>query len=138
MLDHFVAAMRWSGSVILRRAFRLGLYAALGWLGFNYLVIALAGYLNYAAALIFPLVVVFEVVGAVLALTARGRWEWAYLLGNIGVLVATGVVFAASFVAVSANWQAATEVTRPLYLALVLLGLVVGVVAGTRIQRPAP
>jgi len=126
------------GSTILRRALRLGLYAALGWVGFYLLVIPLAGYLSYLAAFMFPLVVVLEVVGFARAVTSRGRWAWVYLLGNTGMLVATGVVFVEGLVELSVHQQPDTRVTAPLYLALVVLGLVVGVVAGARMRRPAP
>jgi len=130
--------MRGSASIMWRRAFRIAIYAVVGWLGLNALAIPLFGYLNFGAALIFPLVFVLTVIGAVRAVTAGGRWAWAYVLGNIGVLAATCVVFVAGLVELSAHWQVDTEVTRPLYLALVLVGLVVGVVVGARMRRPAP
>jgi hypothetical protein len=124
--------------MILRRAFRIGLYAVLGWLGLYGFAFPVFGYLSYIGALLFPLVGVIEVVGAVLALTKRGRWAWVYLLGNIGVLTVTLVVFGVVLVGVAVHWQPDTEVTAPLYLAFTSLGLVLGVVAGARMQRPAP
>jgi hypothetical protein len=124
--------------MILRRAIRIGLYAVLGWLGLYSFAFPLFGYLSYIGALLFPLVGVIEVVGAVLALTKRGRWAWVYLLGNIGVLTVTLVVFGVVLVGVAVHWQPDTEVTAPLYLAFTSLGLVLGVVAGARMQRPAP
>ena len=124
--------------MILRRALRIGLYAVLGWLGLYGIAIPLFGYLSYMGALLFPLVVVIEVVGAVLALTKRGRLAWVYLLGNIGVLTMTLVLLGVVLVGVSVHWQPETEVTAPLYLALTSLGLALGVVAGARMQRPAP
>ena len=65
------------GSMILGRALRIGLYGALGWLGLYGFAFPLFGYLSYIGVLLFPLVVVIEVVGAVLALTKRGRWAWS-------------------------------------------------------------
>jgi len=124
--------------MILRRALRIGLYAVLGWLGLYGIAIPLFGYLSYIGALLFPLVVVVDVVGAVLALTKRGRLAWVYLLGNIGVLTMTLVLLGVVLVGVSVHWQPDTEVTAPLYLVLTSLGLVLGVVAGARMQRPAP
>jgi hypothetical protein len=124
--------------VILRRALRIGLYAAVGWLGLYGIAIPLFGYLSYIGALLFPLVGVIELVGVVLALTKRGRLAWIYLLGNIGVLTGTLVVLIVSFVGLSVHWQPDTDVTRPLYLAFTVLGLVLGIVAGARMQRPAP
>jgi hypothetical protein len=124
--------------MILGRALRIGLYAVLGWLGLYSFAFPLFGYLSYIGALLFPLVGAIEVVGAVLALTKRGRWAWVYLLGNIGVLTVTLVVFGVVLVGVAVHWQPDTEVTAPLYLALTSLGLVLGVVAGARMQRPAP
>ncbi len=124
--------------MILGRALRIGLYAVLGWLGLYGIAIPLFGYLSYMGALLFPLVVVIEVVGAVLALTKRGRLAWVYLLGNIGVLTMTLVLLGVVLVGVSVHWQPETEVTAPLYLALTSLGLALGVVAGARMQRPAP
>jgi hypothetical protein len=126
------------GSMILGRAIRIGLYAVLGWLSLYSFAFPLFGYLSYIGALLFPLVGVIEVVGAVLALTKRGRWAWIYLLGNIGVLTMTFVVFTVVLVGVSVHWQPDTQVTAPLYLAFTSLGLVLGVVAGARVQRPAP
>jgi len=124
--------------MILGRALRIGLYAVLGWLGLYGIAIPLFGYLSYMGALLFPLVVVIEVVGAVLALTKRGHLAWVYLLGNIGVLTMTLVLLGVVLVGVSVHWQPETEVTAPLYLALTSLGLALGVVAGARMQRPAP
>lgn len=126
------------GSVIFRWVFRIGLYAVLGWLGVTALAFPLFGYLSYIGALIVPLVCALAFVAAVLAITGHGRWTWAYLLGNTGVLAATGVVIVASLVALWANVQVDTEVTRPLYLAIVLLGFVAGVVAGVRMRQQAP
>ena len=126
------------GSMILGRAFRIGLYGVLGWLGLYSFAFPLFGYLSYIGALLFPLVVVIEVVGAVLALTKRGRLAWVYLLGNVGVLTATLVVFGVVLVGVAVHWQPDTQVTAPLYLAFTSLGLVLGIVAGARMQRPAP
>ena len=124
--------------MIVGRALRIGLYAVLGWLGLYGLAFPLFGYLSYIGALLFPLVVVIEVVWAVLALTQRGRWAWVYLLGNIGVLTMTLVLLVAVLAGAFANWRPDTTVTAPLYLAVTLIGLVLGAVAGTRIRRPAP
>jgi len=124
--------------MILRQALRIGLYAVLGWIGLYGIAIPLFGYLAYIGALLFPLVVVIEVAGAVLALIKRGRWAWIYLLGNIGALTGTLVFLMVVFGGLSVHWQPDTDVTRPLYLAFTLLGLVLGVVAGARMQRPAP
>lgn len=131
--------------MILGRALRIGLYAILGWLGLYGTAIPLFGYLGYIGALLFPLVVLIEVAGAVVALIKRGRWAWIYPLGNIGVLMGNIGVVAGTFmfltvgsVGQSVDWQPNTDVTRPLYLAFTLLGLVVGVAAGARMERPAP
>jgi hypothetical protein len=126
------------GSTIQGRALRIALYAVLGWLGLYSFAFPLFGYLSYIGALLFPLVVVIEVAGAVLALTKRGRWAWVYLLGNIGILTVTFVVFVVVLVGVSLHWQPDTEATAPLYLAFTSLGLVLGVVAGARMLRSAP
>lgn len=133
-----VAAVSAHGSTILGRALRIGLYAVLGWLGLYGLAFPLFGYLSYIGALLFPLVVVIEVAGVVLALTRRGRWGWVYVLGNIGVLTVTFVVFVAGLAEVAMHWQPDTEATAPLYLAFTSLGLVLGVLVGARMQRPAP
>jgi len=124
--------------MILARALRIGLYAVLGWLGLYSFAFPLFGYLSYIGALLFPVVGVIEVVGAVLALTRRGRWAWVYLLGNIGVLTVTFVVFAVVLAGVSVHWQPDAEETAPLYLAFISLGLLLGVAAGARMRRPAP
>ncbi len=124
--------------MILGRALRIGLYGVLGWLGLYGLAFPLFGYLSYIGALLFPLVVVIEVAGAVLALTQHGRWAWVYLLGNVGLLTATFAFLMVVLVGVSVHWQPDTQVTAPLYLAFTSLGLVAGVVVGARMKRPAP
>ena len=123
---------------MIRHLLRIALYVVLGWLGLYSFAFPLFGYLSYIGALLFPLIGVIEVVGAVLALTKRCRWAWVYLLGNIGVLTVTFVVFAVVLVGVSVQWQPNTEATAPLYLAFTSLGLVLGIVAGARMRRPPP
>jgi len=126
------------GSIILGWALRIGLYTVVGWLGLYGIAIPLFGYLSYIGALLFPPVVVIEVAGAVLALTRRGGSAWIYLLGNVGVLTGTLVFLMVVFGGLSVHWRPDTDVTRPLYLAFTLLGLVLGVVAGARMRRPPP
>jgi ABC-type amino acid transport system permease subunit len=67
-------------------------------------------------------------------LTTGGRWAWAYILRNIGVLLASVVVYVDFAIEYLAGWHVATV---ELYLASVLLALVIGVVVGVRV-RPAP
>jgi hypothetical protein len=117
---------------------RVVLYLLLGWFGISALAIPLFGYLSYIAALMFPVLFVLDFVWAVRALTGRGRWAWAYLMGNLGVLAATSAIYAASLVMYFAGRHLATELTRPLYLAIVVLGCMVGAVAASRLRLPAP
>src|SRR5260370_8257507 len=80
---------KWSdqpGSMILRRALRIGLYAVLGWLGLYGFAIPLFGYLSYIGALLFPPVVVIEVAGGVLPLPQHARSPWLYFLATISLL----------------------------------------------------
>lgn len=121
-----------------RAPLRVVLYLLLGWFGISALAIPLFGYLSYIAALMFPVLFVLDFVWAVRALTGRGRWAWAYLLGNLGAMSATSAVYAASLVMIAARGQVATEVTAPLYLAIVVLGCAGGVAVATRLRLPAP
>src|SRR5260370_30785659 len=99
----------------------MGLYVVLGWLGLYGIAIPLFGYLSYIGALLFPLVVVIEVVGAVLALTKRGRWAWVYLLGKISVLTINLILLGGVLVGVLLHLQPGSEVKAPLYLSLISL-----------------
>jgi hypothetical protein len=118
-----------------RAAIRGALYLFLGWLGLNALLVPLFGTLSYLAVFIFPLFVVLAVFGVIRALTTGGRWAWAYILGNIGVLLASVAIYVDFAIEYLAGWHFATV---ELYLASVLLALVIGVVVGVRVQRPAP
>jgi len=119
-------------------ALRVLLYLLLGWLGLLALDAPLFGFLNLGAVFVFPVFVLLEVVGVVRALTARGRWAWSYILGNVGMVAATCVAAVAGFIELVAGWRLDTQVSRPLYLGLVQFALLAGVTAGARVRRTPP
>ena len=119
-------------------ALRVLLYLLLGWLGLLALDAPLFGFLNLGAVFVFPVFVLLEVVGVVRALTARGRWAWSYILGNVGMVAATCVAAVAGFIELVAGWRLDTQVSRPLYLGLVQFALLAGVTAGARVRRAPP
>lgn len=63
-----------------------------------------------------------------------------YLFGNLGVLATTLIVFVTVWILFAVSGvQPNPTVAAPLYLALVLVGLVVGTVVGARrLETPAP
>jgi len=107
----------------------------LGGLGSTALAIPLFGFLNYGASLLYPLLLAWFAYGAVIAVTRPARMTRVYLFGNLGVLGATLIDFVAMWIILVSVGQPDTAVSRPAYLAVVLAGLVVGVVLGSRRHR---
>lgn len=130
--------MRTSALIDLKTPVRLAGYLLLGGLGSIALAIPLFGVLNYAASLLIPLLLAWFLYGGILAVTRPPRMARVYVFGNLGVLVATLIAYVASLIrlAVSAP-QPDTAVTAPLYLALVVAGLVIGTAVGAR-RRTSP
>lgn len=106
-------------------------FLLLGGLGSLALVFPLFGALGYFAGPLLPLPLAWFAGSVVVALTAPGRGARAYLFGNLGMLAATFSVFVVALIRLATSGeQPNPEVAAPLYLALVLAGLVLGVVVG--------
>jgi hypothetical protein len=131
-----MGTMRTSASVDLKTPARLAGYLLLGGLGSVALLIPLAGVLSYLAVPLYPVLLAWFLYGGPLALTRHPRMARVYIFANAGVLVATLIASVATLIrlAVSAP-QPDTAVTAPLYLALVLAGLVIGTAVGARRRR---
>jgi len=129
--------METSPALDLKTAARLVGYLVLGGLGGVALLIPLAGVLSYLAAPLYPVLLGWFFYGGVLAMTRNPRMARIYLLANLGVLAATVIVSVATLIrlAVSAP-QPDTTLTAPLYLALVLVGLAIGITLGVRRRTP--
>jgi uncharacterized membrane protein len=130
--------MRASASFDLKTLARLAGFLLLGGLGSVALLTPLAGVLAYLAIPFYPLLLAWFLYGVVLAVNGHPRMARVYVLSNSGVLLATLIAFVATFVrlALSAR-QPDTAVTAPLYLALVLAGLLIGTAVALR-RRTAP
>ncbi len=120
--------MRAIASFDLKIARRITGFLVLGALGSMFLEFPLAGVLNYAAGLLYPLLIGWVGLGAVLAGGRYPRTARAYVFGNLGVLASTIIALAVPGVA------------APLYLTLVLVGLVAGIAVGAprRASSPPP
>jgi hypothetical protein len=93
-------------------------YLALGGLGSVALLIPLAGVLSYLAIPSYPVLLGWFLYGGVLAVTRHPRMARIYLFANLGIIVATLIASAAS------------------YLAVVLLGLGTGSAFGAHRRKP--
>ena len=124
--------MRAIASFDLRALPRAAGYLVLGGLGVLALTIPLFGFLTYFAGLLTPLLLAWFLYGPVVALLRPTHRARMYLFGNLGVLAATILVLIGEWIVVATVGQPNTEVTAPVYLAVVLAGLVGGLVAGAR------
>jgi hypothetical protein len=104
----------------------------LGFVGLYALAIPLFGFLSYIGGVAFPFVVVAEIGFGVAAVVERGRWRRAYLLGNLGLIAGNAAILAAELVAyiVRPGQPPDTDVTRPVYFIVVLIGLAGGITSG--------
>jgi hypothetical protein len=108
-------------------------YLTVGGLGALALTIPLFGVLSYLASPLLPLLLAWFAVGAVLPFVRPGRTARMYLFGNLGVLAATVSVFLGASIRLAvAHAEPDPTVAAPLYLGLVLAGLVLGIVLGAR------
>jgi hypothetical protein len=111
----------------------------LGFVGLIALTIPLFGFLNYAAALVFPFVVLAEIGFGVAAVVAGGRWRRAYVLGNLGLVAGNVAIMVLWLVIlfVQPGQQPDTDVWRPVYFGVVLMGLAGGITSGILLRsRP--
>jgi uncharacterized membrane protein len=130
--------MRASAAFDLKTLARLAGYLLVGGLGALALLLPLAGVLSYLATPFYPLLLGWFLYGGVLAVTRHSRMARVYVFANCGVLLATLIASVASLVRLAVSPpQPDTAVTAPLYLALVLAGLVTGTAVGYR-RRTAP
>jgi hypothetical protein len=112
-------------------------FVALGGLGSLALTFPLFGALGYMGSLFLPLPLAWFAGSLVFAVLASGRLARAYLFGNLGMLAATTSVFVVVWIRlVISGQQPNPTVAAPLYLALVVAGLVLGALVGA--GRPQP
>jgi hypothetical protein len=117
----------------LKTLARSGGYLVVGGLGALALTIPLFGVLAYLASPLLPLLLAWFVGGAVLPIVRPGRAAHIYLFGNLGVLAATVSVFVGAWIRFAiSDAEPDPTVAAPLYLGLVLAGLVLGMVMGAR------
>jgi hypothetical protein len=116
-----------------KRVVRGAGFVLVGGLGSLALLFPLFGALAYFAALLLPLLIVWFAGSLVFAVRAPGRLARAYLFGNLGMLAASFSVFVVALIRLAISGeQPNPAVAAPLYLALVVAGLVLGVVVGAR------
>lgn len=128
--------MRTVASFNLKTPARAAGYLLLGGLGTIAVAIPLFGFLSYGASLLSPLLLAWFLYAAILAMTRPTRMGRVYVFGNLGVLAATLIVLVAMWIILVTVGQPNTTVSAPAYLAVVLIGLVAGVVMGTRRRTP--
>ncbi len=103
------------------------------------LLIPLFGFLSYLGALLSPAVVLAELVLGLIAVLVRGRWRQTYVLGNLGILAGTAVLFLVSiaFLVVNPRYQPDPAVWAPAYFGIVMMGLSGGLTLAFLMRRHA-
>jgi hypothetical protein len=131
--------MRTVASFERKRLARGAGFVLLGGLGSLALTFPLFGALAYVAGLFLPVLLAWFVGGIVLAVTPSGRLARAYVFGNLGMLAATiSVLLVVWLRLVIAGEEPSPATAAPLYLALVVAGLLLGVLVGLgKPQAPA-
>ena len=131
--------MRTVASFDLKRLAHGAGFVLLGGLGSLALTVALFGALAYLGSLFLPLLLAWFAGGLVFAVTGPGRLARAYLFGNLGMLVASFSVYIVVLIRLAISGeQPNPAVAAPLYLALVVAGLVLGVVVGAGRPQAQP
>lgn len=131
--------MRTVASFDLRRLARGAGFVLLGGLGSLALTFPLFGALGYFGSLFLALLLAWFTGSVVFALTAPGRLSRAYLFGNLGMLAASFSVYIVVLIRLAISGeQPNPAVAAPLYLALVVAGLVLGVVVGAGRPQAKP
>ena len=134
--DTRLGPMRVSASFQLRTPIRVAGYLLVGWLGAMAVLWPAAGVFSYLAGLLTPFLFAWVLYGAILAVRPQPRMVRLYLFANLGILIATLLSFAAILILLFTVGQPNTAVSAPIYLAVVLAGLLVGLAIGLR-RRPA-
>jgi len=123
--------MRTVASFDVKRLARGAGFVVLGGLGSLALTFPLFGALGYLAGPLLPLLLAWFAGGFAFAVTAPGRLARAYWFGNLGMLAASFSVFVVAWIRLAVSGeQPNPALAAPLYLALVLAGLLLGVVVG--------
>ena len=110
-----------------------------GFVGLIALIPPLSGFLSYLGAIVLPFAALAEIGFGVAAVVGGGSWRGAYLLGNLGLMVGTVVFVAISLVMllVQPGRPPNTDIGRPLYFGVVMMGLAGGITWGM-LLRPKP
>jgi uncharacterized membrane protein len=106
-------------------------YLLLGGLCSIAIALPLFSVLNYWAGLVSPLLLAWFVASVAFAFTCSAPMARAYVFGNSGVLAATAIVFVAGWIMlVASHARPDPALAAPLYLIVILAGLVGGASLG--------
>jgi predicted membrane channel-forming protein YqfA (hemolysin III family) len=105
---------------------------AVGVVGLFSFLVPLFGFLGFAGAVVLPFAGLAEIGFGIAAVVAGGRWRAAYLLGNLGLVAASGVIYVVGVIGYLSRpgWQPNTDVFRPLFFGVALMGLAGGITLG--------
>src|SRR5260370_24144995 len=100
-----------------------------GTVGLFAFVVPLFGFLSYAGVLVLPLAAIAEIGFGIAAVVAGGRWRWAYVLGNLGLVAGNGAILMVSLGLLGARpgGQPNPDTWAPLYFCIRVVGLSGGV-----------
>jgi hypothetical protein len=131
--------MRTVASFDVKRLARGASFVLLGGLGALALTVAVFGALAYLGSLFLPLVLAWFAGGLVFAVTGPGRLARVYLFGNLGILSASFSVYVVVLIRlVISGDQPNPTIAAPLYLSLVVAGLLLGVAVGAGRPQAQP
>jgi hypothetical protein len=102
---------------------------AVGAVGLFSFLVPLFGFLGFAGAVVLPFAGLAEVGFGVAAVVAGGRWRAGYLLGNLGLVAGSAVIYVAAVIEALSRpgLQPNPDVWRPLYFGVALMGLAGGI-----------
>jgi hypothetical protein len=105
---------------------------AVGAVGLFSFLVPLFGFLGFAGAVVLPFAGLAEIGFGVAAVVAGGRWRAAYLLGNLGLVAGSGVIYIAGVIGELSGpgWQPNPDIWRPVFFGVALMGLAAGVTLG--------
>jgi hypothetical protein len=105
---------------------------AVGVVGLFSFLLPLFGFLGFAGAVVLPFGGLAEIGFGVAAVVVGGRWRAAYLLGNVGLVAGSGVIYVAGAIAYLSRpgLQPNPDVWRPLLFGIAMMGLAGGITLG--------
>ena len=105
---------------------------AVGAVGLLAFLVPLFGFLGFAGAVVLPFAGLAEIGFGVAAVVAGARWRAAFLLGNLGLVAGSGVIYVVGVIGYLSRpgWQPNPDVFRPLFFGVALMGLAGGIALG--------